>query len=115
MIEKDERLVEIEKEIFQLIKGILPPLRSYKKLEEQKFAKLFELLDELKEMMKGEEYINRSIVGLLFYFYNRLCHESQFTKDPKPILKKIAITEFYISNIYSENFVLRYPFKDKSD
>ena len=64
---KEKRLLEIEEIISELTVDLLVPIRTDKTVNKEAFDKLYLLLDELKILIKGENKINRRLVGLLFF------------------------------------------------
>ena len=74
---KEKRLLEIEEIISELTVDLLVPIRTDKTVNKEAFDKLYLLLDELKILIKGENKINRRLVGLLFFIYTKVLAESE--------------------------------------
>ena len=72
---KEKRLLEIEEIISELTVDLLVPIRTDKTVNKEAFDKLYLLLDELKILIKGENKINRRLVGLLFFIYTNVLAE----------------------------------------
>lgn len=77
--ENKERLKELEKEIRRLTLDLLGPIVA-RVVVQKAYDRYFEILDEITEIFKEEEYIPKSLMGLILYIY--LTIEAD-TKDAK--------------------------------
>ncbi|MCG8540989.1 MAG: hypothetical protein MJA82_13770 [Clostridia bacterium] len=96
---KNNRIIEIQENINELTVDLLVPIRTSKTINKEKFEKLYLLLDELKELVAGQELINRKLAGLLFFIYTTISAESQHSHYSNPIFIETGRLEDYLSKI----------------
>lgn len=72
---KNNRIDILEQNIKQCTLEILPALRVGRKISDQKCIELYDYLDELAVLLRGEKYIKRSLANILFLFYSTLLVE----------------------------------------
>ena len=58
---------ELYVNINELVQDLLIPARVEKKINKEAFEKFYNILVELENKVKGEEYIPRKIAGLLYF------------------------------------------------
>lgn len=97
---KEKRLLEIEEIISELTVDLLVPIRTDKTVNKEAFDKLYLLLDELKILIKGENKINRRLVGLLFFIYTNVLAESEHAHYSSSVFIESARLEEYLSVIF---------------
>ena len=95
----NQKINEIENEINSLILDLLGPIRSSKIIDKTTFNKFYSLLNEVKQLMGGEVYIPRKLVGMLFYIYRTIAAESEHAKYSEPIFIATAKIETYLDEI----------------
>ncbi|NMO94325.1 hypothetical protein [Paenibacillus lemnae] len=95
----NDRMIEIEEAINKLTIELLVPLRTSKKVNKEAFDKLYALLEELKELVKGEVLIRRKLAGLLFFIYSSISAEGEHTHYSDPIFIEAGKLEDYLSKI----------------
>ena len=67
---------ELYVNINELVKDLLIPARVEKKINKEAFEKFYNILVELENKVKGEEYIPRKIAGLLYFISTSLSAEA---------------------------------------
>lgn len=98
----EQRMIEIEEEISLLTKEILVALRPRKIIKEDSFLQLYKLLEELKYLIAGKEFIRRKLAGLLFFLFKSLISEANHTSDPELILNEAWRINGYLLDIYDD-------------
>jgi len=96
----DQSLSKIYNEIDNITQELLIPLRTSKTINRAAFDKLYELLDELKNITEKDEYIPINIVGLLFLIYVSVSNEGQHTRFPDPIYIEAGKIESHLDEIF---------------
>lgn len=95
----NDRIIEIEEAINKLTVELLVPIRTSKTVNKEAFDKLYVLLDELKELVKGEILIRRKLAGLLFLIYTSISAEAEHAHYSNPIFIETGKLEGYLSKI----------------
>lgn len=95
----NDRIEEITKLINDLTIDLLVPIRTSKLVNKEAFSKFYELLDEVKKLVKGKEVINRKLAGLLFFIYTTISAEAEHANYSSPIFLEVSKTEEYLSEI----------------
>ena len=95
----NQRIKEIENEIDALILDLLGPIRLSKTIEKITLNKFYDLLNELKEIIVGKEYIPRRIAGMLLYIYRIISVEAENANYSDPIFIETAKIETYLDEI----------------
>lgn len=95
----ENRIIEIEEAINKLTVELLVPIRISKTVNKEAFDKLYVLLDELKELVKGEIMIRRKLAGLLFFIYKSISAEAEHARYSNPIFIETGKLEDYLSKI----------------
>ncbi|CUN14152.1 MAG: hypothetical protein ACLSFA_17655 [Roseburia inulinivorans] len=67
---------ELYVNINELVQDLLIPARVEKKINKEAFEKFYNILVELENKVKGEEYIPRKIAGLLYFISTSLSAEA---------------------------------------
>ena len=67
---------ELNVNINELVQDLLIPARVEKKINKEAFEKFYNILVELENKVKGEEYIPRKIAGLLYFISTSLSAEA---------------------------------------
>ena len=67
---------ELYVNINELVQDLLIPARFEKKINKEAFEKFYNILVELENKVKGEEYIPRKIAGLLYFISTSLSAEA---------------------------------------
>ena len=67
---------ELYVNINELVQDLLIPARVEKKINKEAFEKFYNILVELENKVKGEEYIPRKIAGLLYFISASLSAEA---------------------------------------
>ena len=67
---------ELYVNINELVQDLLIPARVEKKINKEAFEKFYNILLELENKVKGEEYIPRKIAGLLYFISTSLSAEA---------------------------------------
>ena len=73
---KELIMEELYVNINELVQDLLIPARVEKKINKEAFEKFYNILVELENKVKGEEYIPRKIVGLLYFISTSLSAEA---------------------------------------
>ena len=68
---------EYYSKINKLAQDILMSARGDKKIDRSLFNEFYGLLNELRDILTGEEFISRKIAGLLFFIYVSLSAETE--------------------------------------
>lgn len=79
----EERLKELEKEIRRLTLDLLGPIAA-RVVVKKAYDRYFEILDEITEILKEEEYVPKSLMGIILYIYLTIeadSREAQFGSD----------------------------------
>lgn len=86
--------------INSLVQDILIPARIEKKLNDESFERLCNILEALVNEYRGKEYISRKLVGLLFFIYCSL--ECEMKRDDYKDKLFLAVGRLgeYIDNIF---------------
>lgn len=95
----NQRIKEIENEINSLILDLLGPIRSSKAIDKTTLNKFYDLLNEVKKIIVGKEYIPRRLAGMLFYIYRTIAAEAENAKYSDPIFIETAKIETYLDEI----------------
>ena len=66
---------ELYVNINELVQDLVIPARVEKKINKEAFEKFYNILVELENKVKGEEYIPRKIAGLLYFISTSLSAE----------------------------------------
>ena len=96
---KNDRFLKIQEEVNELVIDLLVPLRNEKRVNKEAFSKLYIYLDELVQLTKGEVFINRNLVGLLFLIYTTVRAEAEHTHYTSEIFIQAAELEDYLNRI----------------
>ena len=67
---------ELYVNINELVQDLLIPARVEKKINKEAFEKFYNILVELENKVKGEEYIPRKSAGLLYFISTSLSAEA---------------------------------------
>ena len=67
---------ELYVNINELVQDLLIPARVERKINKEAFEKFYNILVELENKVKGEEYIPRKIAGLLYFISTSLSAEA---------------------------------------
>ena len=67
---------ELYVNINELVQDLLIPARVEKKINKEAFEKFYNILVELENKVKAEEYIPRKIAGLLYFISTSLSAEA---------------------------------------
>ena len=67
---------ELYVNINELVQDLLIPARVEKKINKEAFEKFYNILVELENKVKGEEYIPRKIAGFLYFISTSLSAEA---------------------------------------
>lgn len=94
-----EKENEIKKRVDDIIVDLLVPVRATKTIDEVAYNQFYEILDELVLLVKDDEYISRSLIGVLFDIYSTLYAEAYHSKYPDPLFMALAEVESYMSKI----------------
>lgn len=94
-----QRIIEIENRINEISTDILVPARTEKKANSQAFTELYELLDEVKVLVKGADEISRKLAGLLFFIYTSISAEAKHTDYTNPLFIESGRLEDYLDKI----------------
>ncbi|WP_167958741.1 hypothetical protein [Anaerosporobacter faecicola] len=92
--------------INNLVQDLLIPARVEKKLNEEAFASLCEILEELEREYIGKDNIPRNIVGLLFFVYCSLECEMKIDDYRDKLFLAVGKMGNYLDNIFWDS-----PFK----
>lgn len=99
-------LTRIERELDNIIVDLLTSARATRNINDKVLKKFYELLDELVEKNKGEEFIPRKIAGLLFFIYISLDSNIQNNNYKDPLFLIVADVQDYLDKILWDS-----PFK----
>lgn len=105
---KNDRIKEIEEGINELVIDLLVPIRTSKAVNKEAFDKLYLLLNEVKALVKGEELISRSLVGLLFFIYTTVSAEAEHSHYTNAVFIEAGKLEDYLKKILRDS-----PFDQK--
>ena len=81
--ENEERLKQLEKEIRRLTLDLLGPIVA-RVVVQKAYDRYFEILDEIREILKEEEYVPKSLMGIILYIYLTIeadTREAEFGSD----------------------------------
>lgn len=93
--------------INEFVQDLVIPARTEKKIDIQVFEKFYSILTELENELKGEEYIPRKIVGLLYFIYTSLSAEAQHCSYDDELFIAVAKLEDMLDRILWDS-----PFKN---
>lgn len=94
-----ERMNEIIIQIDKLTVDLLVPARVEKTINREAFNKLYLLLDEVQENVKGSNSIDRKLAGLLFFIYTSIQAEAEHCSYPNALFLEAGKLEEYLSEI----------------
>lgn len=66
--------------INELVLDLLLPARAEKKINKKAFNKFCEILNELENKLKGEEYVPKKVIGIIYFISNSLSTEAMYCK-----------------------------------
>ena len=81
--ENEERLKQLEKEIRRLTLDLLGPIVA-RVVVQKAYDRYFEILDEIREILKEEEYVPKSLMGIILYIYLTIeadTQDAEFGRD----------------------------------
>ncbi|NBI31143.1 hypothetical protein [Chengkuizengella marina] len=90
----------IEKKIFELLKKIMADLRPAKIINKSTFNQLYRTLDELKPLIKEEEYVKKSLVDKLFFLQNFMIVQADYANYSDELMKEIQKVGSYLVDIF---------------
>lgn len=102
----NKELIRIQKELDNIIVDLLTSARVTREINNNTLNIFYKLLDDLVENVKGEEFIPRSIAGLLFFIYVSLESNIQNNDYKDPLFLVVAKLEEYLDKILWDS-----PFK----
>lgn len=87
-------------DINNIVIDILIPARCDKKVNEEAFSKLEQILIELKEKIKDSEVVSKKLVHVLFFVYMQLDMEASYCGYDHPLFQRVAKLEGMLSDIF---------------
>ncbi|UQZ32479.1 hypothetical protein C2I18_02265 [Paenibacillus sp. PK3_47] len=95
----NERLQELTVHLDALANGIIESLRQ-KQIHEAAFAQLYEILDEITDLVEEEKAIDKKLGAVLFLIYTQLVTQSGYVYDRSPFIPYIGKMQGYIRKIF---------------
>lgn len=96
---KDE-IIKLTKDINDIVQDLLVPVRTERKIDEKAFNAFYDYLDQVIKLVKGEPFIPRQLVGLLFLIYTTLAGANTTNDYKDSIFMEVAKLEDYLDQIY---------------
>ncbi|AKG36408.1 hypothetical protein [Paenibacillus durus] len=99
----DERMEEIMILLDSIATEIIVPLRS-KIINEPAFNKLYEIMDELQDLLRNEKKVEKDLVAILFLIYTQLGTQSRYVpeEDKKRFTPYISKMREKMRNIFGK-------------
>ena len=98
---------EYYSKINKLAQDILMSARVDKKIDRSLFNEFYGLLNELRDILTGEEFISRKIAGLLFFIYVSLSAETEHCSYTDELFIDVAKIQNVLDGIFWDS-----PFKN---
>ncbi|MDW8801452.1 hypothetical protein P8V03_09825 [Clostridium sp. A1-XYC3] len=99
----NRRIIEIQNEIEFILLDLLEGVRLSGKPNTEVLSSFYSLLDELKKVIQGEEYIPRKLTGVLFHIYTMFSAASEHAMYNEMIFIETARLETYLDEIFWES------------
>ncbi|AJY76183.1 hypothetical protein [Paenibacillus beijingensis] len=100
---------DLEKQIIEVCKTIVVQLRGNQAGEGNTIINLeliktlHEILESYKVHIDNEEFVNKNIVGLLFYTCSRFYIQSKYSKNSAELLTNFDKLNFKLIKLYTTN------------
>ena len=94
-------------QINDLSQNLLILARTEKKIDKKSFEKFYSILERIENDVRGEEYISRKMVGLIFFIYCSLSNEVTTTNYKDELFRAVGRLEDILDRIFWES-----PFKE---